>query len=131
MTPTLTPFTVFVLALAAVEIARVVSRMSRDRLGIRSGLIWILAWAAVGIVAMFPGFLNWPLEISQMQNRFLFGLVLAVLFLLSLQLGLNSRLDRVDRAMRRAHQELAIARYRLHELQQLASAPTASDKPND
>jgi len=116
MSPEITPFSVSVLALAAVGIGLVLSRIARDRLRIRSGIIWVFAWASVGIIAVFPDFLNLPLGVSQMRNRFLFALALAILALLALQFSLYSRLDQVDRAMRRAHRELAIANYRLDEL---------------
>jgi hypothetical protein len=123
---TLTPLTVLIVAFALFEIVRVLLRISQDRMGIRSGLVWAVAWLAVGSVAIFPDLLNWVLEISQMQNRLLFALVLAVLFLLALVFGLTSRLERAERAMWRAHQELAIANARLDQLASGAGAAPAS-----
>jgi hypothetical protein len=125
---TLTPLTLIIVAFALFEVGRVLMRISQDRLGIRSGLVWAVAWLVVGSVAIFPDLLNWVLEISQMQNRLLFALVLAVLFLLALVFGLTSRLDRAERAMWRAHQELAITNARLD---QLAKGPGGSALPLD
>jgi hypothetical protein len=129
---TVTPLTLAILALALLVIAGVAHRISRDRMGIRSGLIWALAWAVVGAVAIFPNLLNWVLEISQMQHRLLFALVLAVLFLLAFVFSLTSRLERAERAMWRAHQELAITNARLAQTADRAndSSPTGrASKP--
>jgi hypothetical protein len=112
---TLTPLTLIILALSVFEVGRVLVRISQDRMGIRSGLVWISAWLVVGSVAVFPDLLNWVLEVSQMQHRLLFALVVAVLFLLALVFSLASRLERVERAMWRAHQELAITNARVQQ----------------
>ena len=111
-----TPLTVIILLLSMFEIGRGFHRIMQERIGIRSGLIWALAWAVVGVVAVYPDLLNGLLELAQMENRLAFAILLSVLFLLALVFSLTSRLEHAERAVLRAHQELAITNARLDQL---------------
>ena len=116
-----TPLTVIILLLSLFEIGRTFYRMIHERLGIRSGLIWVIAWAVVGVVSVYPDLLNGLLEVAQMENRLAFAILLAVLFLLALVFSLTSRLERAERAVLRAHQDLAIINVRLEQLTNVSS----------
>jgi hypothetical protein len=112
----LTPLTITVLLLSVLAVALTLSRIAQDRMRFGSAVLWTIAWAALGIVAVFPDVLNGLLDVAHMRNRVLFGLILAAVFLVGVVFSLSGRIERTERAAQRAHQELAITNARLEKL---------------
>lgn len=85
----------------------------KDRLGIRSGLIWIILWSFIGFFSIFPDFLNTAMHIIQMKNRFIFIMFIAILILLALVFNLTNRIDHLQRNLTKLAREIAVTNYKV------------------
>ena len=121
----ITLVTVTIAVLAVIEVARTLLRLKRDRMGIRSGLIWLVMWSSIGFFSIFPEPLDTVMAIGQMQNRLSFVLLVAVVILFTLVFGLTTRLERLQREVARVVQELALSNYRNREF----GEQTGADEP--
>jgi hypothetical protein len=87
--------------------------IQKDRLGIRSGLIWIMLWFSIGFFSIFPEFLNNAMQIVQMKNRFIFIMFIAILILLALLFNLTNRIDFLQRNLIKLAREIAVINYKV------------------
>lgn len=85
--------------------------VGRDRIGIRSGLIWVGLWLAIAVVALFPELLDAALAASGMQNRVLFALIAAVLVLFATLFAQSTRMQSMERDIARLTRHLALVRF--------------------
>jgi hypothetical protein len=109
----LTTISILIALVALFEIGRTVSRVKRDRIGIRSALLWACMWSGIGYFAMFPSHLDRGLELAQMENRMFFITVLALLVLFTLVFSQASQIERLKQDVAHMVQELALTRARI------------------
>lgn len=100
---------------ALVQVVRIVLQVRQDRLGIRSGLIWVLMWGGVGIGSLFPSIMDLLMRFAMMENRMFFILIIAVFVLFALVFDLVSRIEKSERNIAKLVQEIALLRFRLEE----------------
>lgn len=100
---------------AFVQVLRIVYQVRQDRLGIRSGLIWVLMWGGVGIGSLFPSTMDVLMRFAMMENRMFFILIIAVFVLFALVFDLVSRIEKSERNIAKLVQEIALLRFRLDE----------------
>jgi hypothetical protein len=99
--------TILFFVVSCFSIWRILLRIKRETIGIRSGVIWILLWAGIGLFSIFPELLNTAMRMAQMKNRMFFILVLAVFILFALLSNLASRMDNIQRSIRKMAREIA------------------------
>jgi|YNPNPStandDraft_1061719.scaffolds.fasta_scaffold06973_5 hypothetical protein len=100
---------------ALVQLVRIAHLVRQERLGIRSGLVWVLMWAGVGVGSLFPFTMDFLMRFAMMENRMFFILIIAVFVLFALLFDLVSRLEKSERNMAKLVQEIALLRFRLEE----------------
>ncbi|MGQ9655310.1 MAG: DUF2304 domain-containing protein [Thermodesulfobacteriota bacterium] len=100
---------------AFVQVLRIVYQVRQDRLGIRSGLIWVLMWGGGGIGSLFPSTMDVLMRFAMMENRMFFILIIAVFVLFALVFDLVSRIEKSERNIAKLVQEIALLRFRLDE----------------
>ena len=109
----ITSITIFFALVACLSIWRILSNIKGERIGIRSGMVWVGLWLCIGFFALFPDLLDKLMVIAQMENRMFFLLVVAVFILFALLFNVVSRIDRMQRNISKIVREIAIInRYR-------------------
>lgn len=109
-------FTPLSLAIAAVALAGLyftLNRIQKDRLGIRSALVWLMLWAGMAVFTLFPALMDAILPITHLNNRVFLGIFAALVLLFAVQFGQTTRMDAMARDQARLVRELAILNYRL------------------
>jgi len=104
----LSVISIAILSFSLFETVRMVRRILFQGFSVRSGLLWVGLWLALGTFAVFPDLLNVLVNLSMMQNRLFFGLVVAVIVLFTLVMAQSTRIERLEHKVIRAHQEIAI-----------------------
>ena len=112
----ITVFTVIICVFAGFSLVRLVSRVAADRMALRSALVWMVTWTSLAVFSIFPDLLNELVATAGMENRLFFVLTVAVLALFALLFNLTSRIDRMHRDIGLAIRELAVATYRIDQL---------------
>jgi hypothetical protein len=90
-----------------------IRKFRKETMSIRSAVVWISMWTAIGVCSIFPSILDFFMSLGQMGNRMFFILLMAVFFLLLLIFDLSSKLEKVQRDSTLLVQELTILRYKL------------------
>lgn len=108
----LTTMTVFIALFSLFEIVRMGKNLRDDRVGIKSALIWIGLWLMIMGGSLFPGVLDFFVELSQMGFRLYFVFIVSILALFALVFNMNTRLEKMQRDISRLVEENAIMRYR-------------------
>lgn len=93
---------------AVVHTARL---FAKDRAAIRTTVMWIVIWSAIGVFGMFPDLIDVLMVQASMQNRLFFVLMVAVLILYAMQLRQSSENADHARRINRVAQNLALLRY--------------------
>ena len=104
----ITPFGIIIVCVSILAIFRLLQRLRRDQIGLRSALVWFLLWCGIGLGSVFPDLLTIASQAIQMGNRILFVLLSAVVVLFALLFNMSSRIDRLERNIARLVQELAL-----------------------
>jgi hypothetical protein len=112
----ITAFTVIICVFASIGLFRVLQRVARDGMALRSALVWIVTWLCLAVFSIFPDLLNEMVAAAGMENRLFFVLIIAVMALGALVFNLTSRIDRMHRDVGLVLRELAIANYRIDTL---------------
>lgn len=107
---------IVVFLLACAECYRSIQRYREQKLNVLTAALWLGIWIAVAVLSLMPDLVNGLLRISNMQNRVLFILVIATVFLLAFVFNLTSRVDTLSMATNRSIREIAIANHRISEL---------------
>ena len=108
-------FTPISLAIAMFSVGAIVLTLrsiGRDKIGIRSGLIWVGLWLAIAAVALVPDTLDILLAASGMQNRVLFAMLAAILVLFAVLFAQSTRIQAMERDIARLTRHLALTRFR-------------------
>jgi hypothetical protein len=134
----ITAFTVIICIFASIGLVRLLQRVARNGMALRSALVWIITWLCLAVFSIFPDLLNEIVAAAGMENRLFFVLIIAVMALAALVFNLTSRIDRMHRDIGLAIRELAIANYRIDILKReqnragpSASASFVSSSPGD
>lgn len=109
----ITPLTIIICMFAVFSLVRLLRRLARDGMALRSSLVWIITWLSLAVFSIFPDLLNEIVAAAGMENRLFFLLTIAVLVLAALLFNLTSRFDRMHRDIGLAIRELAIANFRI------------------
>ncbi|MFC1812825.1 DUF2304 family protein [Thermodesulfobacteriota bacterium] len=104
---------VLIFILSLVLIGRSLWNIKHEKMGFRSGIIWVLMWAGIGFFSIFPEFLDKTMLLVQMKNRMLFILIIAVCVLFTIIFNLASRMDNIQRDLTKLAREIAIVNYKL------------------
>lgn len=107
--------TVATLFLAGFSLAMIViigRRIKQEQTGIRSALVWLFLWFAIGFFSLFPGLLNLAAEFAQMESRIMFVLLFAVFVLFAFMFSVTNRLDRMQRNIEKIVQEIALLNFK-------------------
>ncbi len=104
----LTLFTLLLLVLSVIQIVLMLRNASRGTIGLRSALVIVCIWAAVGVVAVFPDLLNVLSAMAGLENRLFFAILIAIVLILQLTFRMMARMERMQRALDRLTQEAAV-----------------------
>ncbi len=118
----ITTLTIFFTLIACISIWRIFVNIKGERIGMRSGIVWIGLWLCIGFFALFPNFLDKVMLISQMESRMFFLLVVSVFILFALVFNLVSRMDTIQRDISQVVREIALINNRIDESSQQAKA---------
>lgn len=121
----LSSITILFFVVSCFSIWRILLRIKRENIGIRSGVIWILVWAGIGLFSIFPELLHTAMRLAQMKNRMYFILILAVFILFALLSNLASRMDNMQRNITKMAREIAKINYTIR------SKDKSDDKEED
>lgn len=100
-------------SLSLVLLCITIRGIQKDRLGIRSGLIWIILWSLIGFFSVFPEFLDTAVYIVQMKKRLIFIMFIAILILLALLFNQTNKIDYLQRNMIKLAREIAVIGYKV------------------
>ena len=99
-------------------ILKIILDLKKENIGYRSGLIWMTIWGGVCVVGIFPDFLNYAMEITQLHHRTFFAIILAVFVLYALIFNQAFKMDSMSRDIRKLVREIALLNYKLEEQDQ-------------
>lgn len=125
-------FTLLLLALSVIQIVRMLRHASRGSIGLRSALVIVCIWAAVGVVAVYPDLLNVLSAMAGLENRLFFAILIAIVLILQLTFRMMARMERMQRAIDRLTQEAAVISFTQERVSQEArgtAAPARSSVP--
>jgi hypothetical protein len=122
----ITPLTIIICIFASVGLVRLLQRVARDGIALRSASIWIITWTSLALFSIFPDLLNELVAAAGMENRLFFVLIIAVMALTAIVFNLTSRMDRLNRDIGLVIRELAIANYRVDKMK--PDSPGASER---
>jgi hypothetical protein len=123
----ITLFTVIICVFASASLIRLLWRVARDGMALRSALVWIIMWLSLAVFSIFPDLLNHLVTAAGMEDRLSFLLITAVLALTALLFNLTSRVDRMHRDVGLAIREIAVANYRIDSLKREEERAGASE----
>ena len=104
----ITTITIFFALVACLSVWRILINIKGERIGIRSGIVWMGLWLCIGFFSLFPDLLDKLMVVAQMESRMFFLLVVAVFILFALVFNLVSRIDTMQRDMSKIVREIAI-----------------------
>jgi len=119
-------FTLLLLALSVIQIVRMLRNASRGAIGLRSALVIVCIWAAVGVVAIYPDLLNVLSAMAGLENRLFFAILIAIVLILQLTFRMMARMERMQRAIDRLTQETAVISYTQERISRGSSGTAAS-----
>ena len=125
----ITVFTVIICVFAGFSLVRLLRRVAADRMALRSAFIWIVTWTSLAVFSIFPDLLNELVATAGMENRLFFVLTVAALALFALLFNLTSRIDRMHRDIGLAIRELAVATYRIDQLDRMIQRDQRNNEP--
>jgi len=108
-----TSVTLIFAVLAMFFIWHTINNLKHDRIGIRSGIVWIIMWFGIGFFGLFPELLDKVMMLAQMENRMFFILIIAVFILFTVVFNLTSRMDKMERNIARVIQEIAVTNHKI------------------
>ena len=109
----LTTTTIIFACISITAILYTVRMVKRERIGIRSGLLWFLLWLAIGFFSLFPEMLKYVMHLAQMENRMFFIPLMAAFILFILVFNISSRMDNMQRTISKLVQEIALLKYQI------------------
>jgi hypothetical protein len=109
----ITTVTLLFVLFSIFEICRTVWSVKKETIGIRSAAIWLIMWASIGFFSLFPGLLNAAMRAAQMESRMFFITIISIFVLFALNFGLSSRLEKLQRDIAKAMQEIAMLNYKI------------------
>lgn len=81
-----------------------------NALGFRSTLVWVILFFAIAVSSIFPEVPDSVSPVVGMKNRMFFVLLVGILVLYALLFNVTSRLDKIERSMRKLVQDRALDR---------------------
>lgn len=111
----LTTTTILFFTFSGLQIARTLRQVKHEKIGIRSGIIWIILWASIGVGSLFPSIMDIFMRLAMMENRMFFILIIAVFILYATVFNLVSKIEKAERNVAKLVQEIALLRYQLEE----------------
>ncbi len=87
-----------------------VRRYRENAVGFRSTAIWFVLLGAIALTSLFPDLLELLTPLTGMRNRMFFVLLVGILVLYALLFNITSRLERMERNLRRLTQQRALDR---------------------
>lgn len=94
-------------------------KYKENALGFRSTLVWVILFFAIALSSIFPEVPDSVSPVLGMKNRMFFVLLVGILVLYALLFNVTSRLDKIERNIRKLVQDRA--------LDNLASGLTRND----
>jgi hypothetical protein len=106
----ITAIRVLVFVASCLSIWFAVRKLRKDALGIRSTGIWIGLFSAIAIASVFPELFNYLEPLTGMKNRMFLVLLVGILILYAMLFNITSRIEKIERSIRKLVQERAIGR---------------------
>jgi len=103
---------------SCIAICRTIINLKKEKIGYRSGLIWITIWGGICFFSVFPNFLNIAMELVKMNSRMFFVLIMAVFILYAVVFNQASYIDNMNRNIRKLAREIAILNFKIEEKNQ-------------
>lgn len=104
-----------IVAFSLGSILKAIRTFRQDKLSTRLLVMWIVIWAGISFFAVFPGFLDWIMQMVNMGNRTFFLSTGAILILFVIVFYLSSHISRLNHKISGLVQEIAILNYRLED----------------
>jgi len=111
----ITAITILFSIVSCIAIYRTIKNLKNEKVGYRSGLLWIAIWGGILIFGIFPDYLNIAMKLVKMNNRMIFILIIAVFILYAIVFNQASHIDNMNRNIRKLVREIAILNYQLLE----------------
>lgn len=111
----ITTTTIIFLGVSCFQIGWTLLQLKKEIIGIRSGLVWIIIWVAIGFGSIFPSTVDIFMKFAMMENRMFFILILSVFVLFAIVFNTVSKVERNERNTAKIVQEIALIRYQLEE----------------
>jgi len=83
-------------------------KFKENTLGFRSMLVWVILFFAIAVSSIFPEVPDSVSPIMGMKNRMFFVLLVGMLVLYALLFNVTSRLDKIERNIRKLVQDRAL-----------------------
>ncbi len=83
-------------------------KYKENALGLRSTVVWVVLFFAIAVSSIFPEVPDSVSPVVGMKNRMFFVLLIGILVLYALLFNVTSRLDKIERNMRRLVQDRAL-----------------------
>ncbi len=109
----ITSITIFFAIVSLLLICFTLSSLKKEKMGIRSGFVWIIMWLSIGFFSLFPSLLDKAMQLAQMENRMFFILLIAIFILFSLVFNMATRIDKMERNIARLVQTITIKEYEI------------------
>ena len=110
----ITTMTIIISIFSFIQIIRIFLKMKDDKISIRSALVWVFIWIAIGLSSIFPSVMDYFMQAAQMLDRMIFVLLLSVFILFALLFNLVSKIEKLQRDNAKITRELAILKFNLN-----------------
>jgi hypothetical protein len=107
---TITPLRVLVFLVACAAIWLTLRRYRENAIGFRSAAVWVFLLGIIALTSLLPGLLGVIIPLTGMGSRMVVVLLVGILILYALIFNVTSRLEKMERDIRRLTQQRALER---------------------
>jgi len=104
---------VVVCIIALLAVIYTVRLFAKNRSTVRSTMLWVMIWLAIGVFGLFPHLLDSIMVHAAMRDRLFFVVLVAVLILYAFSLRQSIEVAAHKRRLHRVAQALAVLRYEM------------------
>ena len=119
----ITAIRILVFVASCLSVWFAVRKLRKDSLGVRSTAIWIGLFSAIAIASVFPEMFNYIEPLTGMKNRMFLVLLVGILILYAMLFNITSRIEKLERNIRKLVQERAIGRLDVSGREGIGSQP--------
>jgi len=108
--------TVIIAVVSAIALYVTFNLFKRDKLTVRFFILWVFAWAALGLFSLFPKPLDYLVSLLAMEDRLVLMFAGSFLFVFLIVFNITARLAEMERKITRLTQELSVLNFKLEKL---------------